>query len=116
MVIVSSPTPIRVQRFFPRMTELAIQIRAGFTLTIAHEQGEVQNAANGGPDGLQLTQAATVTPYHFPWKGELWHIASAVGSQWTLIIVGEYDSNVTLEDADQKNSRSKLDYAPVKRC
>lgn len=110
MQIVSSPTPLRVQRFFPRMTRLSLQIRAPFTLTIAHEQGEVQNAANGGPDGIQLTQASTSPPYDFWWKGELWHIASAVQSVWTLLIIGEAD------DKDSANSQKKLSYTKPDPC
>jgi hypothetical protein len=87
------------------MTRLSIQIRAAFTLTIAHEQGEAQNAANGGPDGVQLTQASTTTPYDFWWKGELWHIASAAQSTWTLLIIGEAD------DSEVNSSQRKLDYS-----
>lgn len=104
MVITSNTVPQRAQRFFPRMTRLSIQVRAAFTLTIAHDQGEAQSAANGNPDGLQLTQAATTTPYDFWWKGELWHFATVNGSQWSLIIVGEAN------DVPQNDSQSKLNY------
>ena len=104
MVITSNTTPARAQRFFPRMTRLSIQVRAAFTLTIAHDQGEAQSAANGTPDGIQLTQTTTATPYDFWWKGELWHVASANGSQWALIIVGEAN------DDAQNSSQSKLNY------
>lgn len=104
MIITSSATPARIQRFFPRMTRLSIQVRAAFTLTIAHDQGEVQAAANGFPDGLQLTQTSTIPPYDFWWKGELWHISSVNNSQWSLIIIGE-----ATEDT-QDSSQSKLDY------
>lgn len=104
MVITSGITPLRIQRFFKRMTRLSVQVRAGFTLTLAHDQGEAQSAQNGNPDGIQLTQANTSPPYDFWWKGELWHIASADGSQWALIIIGEAN------DDAQLNSQSKLDY------
>lgn len=111
MIITSSNTPQRIQRFFPRTTLLAIQIRSGFTLTIAHDQGEVQAAQNGQPDGLQLTQVSTSPPFVFQWKGELWHIASAPASQWSLIIIGEVDVNASLQSDSQRSSQSKLDYA-----
>lgn len=116
MIITSSPTPLRVQRFFPRITWLMIQVRQPFTLTIAHEQGEVQAAAGSLPDGIQLTQANTggtgsTAPFVFPWKGELWHIASAANSQWSLIIIGEHDVNAKQDDESQQSSQSKLDYA-----
>lgn len=106
MVITSGTTPLRIQRFFPRMTRLSIQIRSGFTLTIAHEQGEAQAAQNGQADGLQLSQTSTTPPYDFWWKGELWHIASANGSQWSLIIIGEAN------DSEVNSSQRKLDYSP----
>lgn len=110
MVITSDPTPRRIQRFFPRMTRLSLQIRGAFTLTIAHEQGEVQNAANGGADGIQLTQASTTPPYDFWWKGELWHVSNTAASQFTLLIIGEAN------EIDSASSQKKLDYNPVKRC
>lgn len=109
MIIISGTRPLRCQRFFQRMTRLSLQIRAGFTLTIAHEQGEVQNAANGGSDGIQLTQVSTSPPYDFWWKGELWHVASADQSAWTLLIIGEAN------DTDSASSQKQLDYSPVKK-
>lgn len=108
MIITSTSNPIRLQRFFSKWTRLSIQIRSAFTLTIAHDQGEAQAAQNGQPDGLQLTQASTTPPYDFWWKGELWHIASANGSQWSLIIVGDI-----ADSAEQASSQNKLDYTPV---
>lgn len=111
MIITSDNTPRRIQRFFPRETLILIQIRSAFTLTIAHDQGEAQAAQNGQPDGFQLTQASTTQPFVFSWKGELWHIASAAGSQWSLMILGERDANVSLNEAIQKSSQSKLDYS-----
>jgi hypothetical protein len=93
-----------------------VQIRSAFTLTIAHDQGEAQAAQNGQPDGCQLTQATTSPPFVFPWKGELWHIASVAASQWTLIIIGEEEAAVRLTDVDQQTSQSRLDYSIKQRC
>jgi len=94
-----------------------IQIRQPFTLTIAHDQGEVQAAANGQPDGAQLTQANTSPPFIFSWKGELWHIATAVQSQWALIIIGDRDARVAVSDDEQASSQSKLNYdIKTRRC
>jgi hypothetical protein len=95
MVIISNPTPARLQRFFKEWTLLMVQIRNASLLTICHEQGEAQNAANGGADGLQFTQANTgtlVAPPAFWWKGELWHIANGLGVQWSLEIIGSDSS------------------------
>ena len=101
MIITSNVNPQRLQRFFARMTRLSIQIRSGFTLTIGHEQGEVQSAAAGNPDGIQLTQASTTIPYDFWWKGELWHISNAPVSQWALIIVGEANDQPLRQNYNQ---------------
>jgi hypothetical protein len=93
-----------------------VQLRSPFTLTIAHDQGEAQAANNGQPDGCQLTQANTSPPFVFPWKGELWHIASVAGSQWSLIIICEEEASVRQDPNDQQSSQSKLDYAIKQRC
>jgi hypothetical protein len=117
VIITSSPTPIRLQRFFPNKTLLMVQIRSPFTLTIAHDQGEAQAAQNGQPDGCQLTQANTSPPFVFPWKGELWHIASVAASQWSLIIISEEEASVRVSDSDaQQSSQSRLDYSIKQRC
>jgi hypothetical protein len=116
VIITSSVQPLRIQRFFPRMTRLSLQIRGAFTLTIAREQGEVQAAAGGLPDGIQIVQANCNPSYDFWWKGELWHIASLAASQWSLIIVGEVDANVSPADRGPHTSQEKLDYTPNKRC
>jgi hypothetical protein len=88
VIIVSNPTPARLQRFFKEWTRLMVQIRNGNILTIAHEQGEAQASINGGADGLQYTLATTAPPAFFWWKGELWHAANNLGTQWALMIVG----------------------------
>jgi hypothetical protein len=95
MIIVSNPTPARLQRFFANWTRLMVQIRNGNILTIAHDQGEAQASINGGADGLQYTLATTAPPAFFWWKGELWHAANNLATQWCLILVGsaEDDSN-----------------------
>jgi hypothetical protein len=116
MIITSDTTPRRIQRFFPRKTLLMVQLRSPFTLTIAHDQGEAQAANNGQPDGAQLTQANTSPPFVFPWKGELWHIASVANSQWSLIIICEEEASVRQSDDVQQSSQSKLDYSIKQRC
>lgn len=116
MIITSDTTPRRIQRFFPNKTLLMIQIRSPFTLTIAHDQGEAQAAQNGQPDGNQLTQASTTPPFVFPWKGELWHIASVANSQWALTIICEEEAAVRQSDATQQSSQSRLDYSIKQRC
>ena len=117
MIITSGLTPLRIQRFFPNKTLLMVQIRSAFTLTLAHDQGEAQAAQNGQPDGCQLTQANTSPPFVFPWKGELWHIASVTNSQWSLIIIGEEEAAVRQSpDSSQQSSQSKLDYSINRRC
>lgn len=76
--------PYKFIRAFKKPTRVSIQVRAGFTLTIGHEQGEVQNPT--GNDGLQLTQANTSPPFSEWIQGELWYSASIANAVFSMII------------------------------
>lgn len=93
MIITSNTNAVRLQRTFPRLTLISIQNRGANPIFIGKDQGEVQSAAGGSADGLELTAGNTFTPPAQPftimWKGELWHASTVAGSQWALVTIGE---------------------------
>lgn len=79
-------TPYRLPRTFDKPTRISIQLRAAFTLTIGHEQGEVANLTGTAQDGLALTQLNTSPPWAEWVEGEIWYSASVDGAVFSVII------------------------------
>jgi hypothetical protein len=81
--------PQRFQRVFKKMTRIMIQIRGAQTVVIGRDQGEVTPQGTTYPDGIQLTQTSTATPFTDWWVGELWFSSNVASTGFIILIIGE---------------------------
>lgn len=77
MVFSATSTPQRLPRVLRCPTMLLIQVKVAGTIALAREQGDAQNAANGGGAGVEFTNANTAgvaQPQNVWWQGDVWYV------------------------------------------